>query len=292
MEIYHIIPLCNALVYTIAILCIKRATNDGVGPWRTTFFSNAVLFLASSVYWFFGDPIESWTLLWIPAAVGAAFFLGQLLGCLAIHKGDVSLLTPLLGTKTVMVALIVSVAFGQALTQAVWIGALLSAVAVFLMWTGSLSERRRLLPSIYLGLLCSLFYSLTDTLTQGFGGELGFPKLMASSAAFIMLYSLFLIPRFKSPIGSVSKRALTWMIVGAVFLAVQAHGMAYVLSTYGKATVVNVLYSSRGIWSVVLVWFVGHWFSNTERQLGKGIMVRRFAGSVLLIGAIFTVMNG
>jgi hypothetical protein len=46
------------------------------------------------------------------------------------------------------------------------------------------------------------------------------------------------------------------------------------------------LYNTRGIWSVVLVWVIGHWFSNTERSIGKRAMLRRLAGALILLAAV------
>lgn len=290
MEVYYIIPLANAVLYTLGTMCLKRSTNDGVGPWRTTFFCNFALFLVAQPFWFFGEPLESWTQLLMPFLISVTFFSGQLLGFLAIHKGDVSLVTPLMGTKPVFVALLVSVLLAETLTVSVWLGAVLSAVAIVLMRGQSPAEKRRVLPSIVLGLLCSLCYAMNDVLTQRFGAVLGFEKLVASTYSFCMLWSLSLFPLFKSPISLISRQAWGWLAGGSGLMAAQALAMAYVLSVYGRATAVNVLYSSRGIWSVVLVWFIGHWFSNRERALGTGVMGRRLAGSMLLLVAIIVVV--
>ncbi len=291
MQAYHILPLCAAFVYTLGALCLKRATNDGVGPWRTTFFSNLVLMVATLPYWFFGDPLEDWTLLWMPLVFGVAFFVGQLLTCLGIHKGEVSLLTPLMGTKTIFVAFVVSLGLSEALTFSVWLAAFLSAGAVLLMGLGSVSSRRRVMPTIYLGLGASFSFALADVAMQAFGPHLGFPKMVASGFVVVMLLSLLLLPLFKAPVNQISGKAWSWVLVGAALMAVQATGMAYVLSAYGKATVVNVVYSSRGIFSVALVWFVGHWFSNEERQQGGSVMARRLTGSLMLVVAILLAMG-
>ena len=77
-----------------------------------------------------------------------------------------------------------------------------------------------------------------------------------------------------------------WLAAGAALLGVQACGVAWGIVTLG-ATTTNVLYNSRGVWSVVLVWCVGHWFGNTERARGRSVMLRRLAGSLLLLSAIF-----
>lgn len=289
MEPYLWIPLVNALIYTLSALCIKRATTQGIGPWRTTFITNLALFAAASPLWFFGEPIDSISDLLIPLGVGIAFFLGQLLTCLGIHRGDVSLLTPLLGTKVVFVAVIVSVGLGESLSLSVWLGAVLSTVAILLMRGGGSADRRKVALTIYLGVSSALGFAAADSLMQAYGQEIGFHKMAAGTFTSVMLCSFGLIPFFKSNVSSISPQTWKWMGLGALLMTLQAGLMAFVLSTYGKATVVNVMYSSRGIWSVVLVWWIGHWFSNEEQSLGRGVLVRRLVGSALLVVAILTV---
>ena len=60
-------------------------------------------------------------------------------------------------------------------------------------------------------------------------------------------------------------------------------GIAFAIMTYGEATLVNILYTSRGIWTIALVWMVGHWFGNTEHTHGPKVMIRRLVGSGLIL---------
>jgi len=62
------------------------------------------------------------------------------------------------------------------------------------------------------------------------------------------------------------------------------------ISIYRQATSANVLYSSRGLWSVVAVWAIGHWFANREQHLGARVLVWRVLGALLLMAAIILVI--
>ncbi|MBC2604992.1 DMT family transporter [Pelagicoccus albus] len=291
MEPYHSIPIATGLIYTVATLCIKRATTNGVGPWRTTFVSNFVIFLVAFPFWFFGEPIEDFKTLFMPLVIGTGFFFGQVLTCLGIHKGDVSLLTPLLGMKTIMVAFMVSIGLGEDLRAEVWIGAVLSAVAVLLMSGSSKVERKRALMTIAFGLGTSFSFAACDTAMQAYGSTLGFHKITAGTFTVVMAYSFLLIPFFSGSVRGISGRTWTWLLAGTSLLALQAAMMSYVFSVFGKAAVVNVIYSARGIWSVILVWAIGHWFSNDERNLGRAVLGRRLIGATLLATAIVVVMR-
>jgi len=60
---------------------------------------------------------------------------------------------------------------------------------------------------------------------------------------------------------------------------------------FGDATAMNVVYSARGVWSVAAVWLIGHWFANTEAQLGGGVFRGRLAGALLMTSAIVLVVS-
>ena len=84
--------------------------------------------------------------------------------------------------------------------------------------------------------------------------------------------------------------ALPFVAAGAVLLAVQGVMFITSVSQYRQATSANVLYSSRGLWSVVAVWAIGHWFANREQHLGARVLVWRLVGAVLLMAAILIVV--
>jgi len=62
------------------------------------------------------------------------------------------------------------------------------------------------------------------------------------------------------------------------------------LALFAKATRINVVYSARGLWSVLAVWWVGHWFGNSERNQGSLVFRMRLLGAGLLLGAIVLVV--
>ena len=73
-------------------------------------------------------------------------------------------------------------------------------------------------------------------------------------------------------------------------MGAQAIAMVCGIALFGRATEINVVYSSRGLWSVLAVWWIGHWFQNQEQQLGRAILQRRLFGALLLMAAIVLVL--
>jgi len=48
-----------------------------------------------------------------------------------------------------------------------------------------------------------------------------------------------------------------------------------------------VVYGTRGLWSLALVWWAGRWFGNTERaEAGRRVILARLAGAALLLAAV------
>ena len=81
-----------------------------------------------------------------------------------------------------------------------------------------------------------------------------------------------------------------YLAAGATCFALQGLMFITSISLYRQATSANVLYSSRGLWSVVAVWGIGHWFANREQHLGARVLVWRLVGAILLMAAILMVL--
>jgi hypothetical protein len=103
----------------------------------------------------------------------------------------------------------------------------------------------------------------------------------------VALLSFSLIPLFSEPLSKMPRRSIAWAVSGGVVLSLQATGIAYCIAVYKEVTLTNILYNTRGVWSVVLVWIAGSWFSNTESAVGNRTMFRRLLGALLLLSAVF-----
>jgi hypothetical protein len=76
------------------------------------------------------------------------------------------------------------------------------------------------------------------------------------------------------------------LLLGSFFLGLQALLLVRTLGVYPDTTRINIVYNTRGLWSVLAVWLVGHWWGNTERHAGRAVLGWRFAGAGLMLGAI------
>jgi drug/metabolite transporter (DMT)-like permease len=281
-----LIPLISALGYAFAALMLKRATQGGAGPWRISFLTNWVQAAIFSLLWLVPTEHPA-TAAHISHAIisGIVFFVGQVFTFLALSRGDVSIATPVLGSKVVFVALFTVLLGAAAVTPAMWAAVILTALATALLGGGGTAKRDALFRSLLYGFSAAAAFALTDVLQLRWVKAWGFSHYAATMFLTVAVLSIGLVPFFRGSLRSLPAVTWRWGLAGGTVLTMQALGIAWSIITIG-ATTTNVLYNSRGVWSVVLVWTVGHWFGNAERSQGRAIMLRRLAGSTLLLAAI------
>jgi drug/metabolite transporter (DMT)-like permease len=282
-------PLASALLYVVGALLLRRAADLGVGFWRTTFVANVICAAAYSTLLVLGGTFQP-GLLWQPAAVAALFVVGSVLNFLSLDRGDVSLATPILGIKIILVAIFTAAILGQAGTPRLWVAAALSTLAIALLhWKRGVHHHHVTMTILAAGGSAACF-ALFDVLVQRWSPAWGVGRFPPTMLGFVALFSCGAIPQFPAPLSAVAGRAWPWLLAGSVVLAPQSVMFVSSVAAFGNATAANVMYSSRGLWSVALVWLIGHWFGNREQQLGGGILQWRLIGAALMLAAIVLVL--
>lgn len=289
-----LLPLGSSLGYAVAALFIKRAVDAGMGPWRMCFWSNFALwlvFLPTLHWWEPGWRLDPW---WPPFLAGCLFFCGQMLTMLSLTRGDVSIATPVLGTKVILVAVCLVVFAGEALGWRIWTAAGLSLAGIWLLQGGGAhADRARTLRTVLLAASSALAFSIADVLVQMWTRPIGFGLFVLVSSSVNLALSFALWPLFSAAPWSFPPRAARFVFAGSGLIALQAFALFVAIGMHGRAAEANILYSARGMWSVALVWAVGHWFGNTERaDAGAGRMGRRLAGAALIFSGIVLTLVG
>lgn len=283
-------PLGAAVLYVVAALLIKRSTDFGVGPWRTLFVSNVIGGIIFQALLPFGGPFPV-GLLWQPAIGAVLFLLAQLCNYLSLQRGDVSVATPVLGLKIVLVALFATLFGTQGVTPTLWAAAVLSSLGIALLNRTSGTHHHVGLTILY-SFLTATLYALFDVLMQKWLPEWGTGRFLPAVLAFVVLFSLGLIPFFHAPLREIPRPAWPWLLGGCLVISGQSLVFALSIALFRNAAATNVLYGTRGLWSVVAVWAVGHWFSNREQHLGAAILKWRLAGAALMLAAVVLVIIG
>jgi drug/metabolite transporter (DMT)-like permease len=287
---YLILPLISACLYALSALCIKRSIQLGMGPWRMTFLSNLLMFFLFGSMVVFNRGAWHFSPWWPPVLGGALFFLGQVFTFLSLTRGDVSIATPVLGSKVILVAFFLVLFLGESMDLSVWVAAFLATLGIVLLQWGSPREQRgKTGKTVLLAFVSAAAFALSDVVLQRWCPEIGFSHFFSASAATTLVLSLGLIPLFKAPLWEIPVGAARVVWGGLVLLSVQALGVATSIGIFQDAAGTNIVYASRGLWSVLLVWFVGHRFANQERTEGQGVMLGRMIGAVLILSAVVLI---
>lgn len=292
MPLYLLLPLASAIVYALGSILIKRALKEGVTmdqSFHLTNFAVGIMFLP--LFFLETSPID-WSLIWKPALMGLTFFVGTWLTFVGIKRGDVSMVTPIMGTKVVFVALGVVVLTREMPSFALWIAAILTAFGILIMGMADMKKGQYLVFTILITLLSAAVFGLCDVLVSWWSPSFGAPTFLATGSLVVGVISGLLWffqgrPNLKLP-----KSCGVWAWWGAFCVGLQAIGMGISLSFFDDATGINVVYASRGLWVIVLVVVFGVALGNSEhRDKGKAFLWR-VAGTVLLtVAVIIAVMD-
>jgi hypothetical protein len=195
-----------------------------------------------------------------------------------------------MGTKVILVALFSSVLRVGEVPLQWWLGAALSTAAIALLHAGGEARRRQVGRTVLLAFGSAASFSLGDVLMQKWVPAWGLANYFPPMFLIVALLSCGFVPFFHAPLTALSSTAWRWVGPGALLLAVNNAGVVLAIMLVGSATVVNIIYSARGLFSVVLVWLIGHWFTNDEKHLGGRVLRFRFVGAALMVAAIVLVL--
>lgn len=291
-RLHLFIPVACALFYVLGALAVKRAGDYGVGVWRTSFVANWAMFFVFVPWWFVQDgELRPWAHYWQPASTALLFLGGQVFIFLAISRGDISITTPVMGTKVIIVALFAALLRVGDVPWQWWVGAGLSAAAVALLHSGERhGSSRNVGPTVLLAMASAASFGLGDVLLQKWVPSWGTGSYFPPMFLLVGVYSFAFVPFFSAPLRALPAGAWRWIGPGALLMAVNNAGIVLTLGIWGDATAVNIVYSVRGLFSVALVWMIGHWFANTEQHLAPRVLRFRLLGAALMIGAIVLVL--
>lgn len=270
---------------------LKRSSDLGVGLWRTTFVANLIVAALFSFLWLLGGPPVERELLWQPGVIAMCLFVGQLSQFLALEKGDVSVAVPVFGLKVVLVAFLTPILIGEAVGAKLWIAAFLSVLGITCLNRKDADQPpRNLLITFIAGGIGAVAFAVFDVLVQKWGPSWGAGRLLPCIFWINAFLSFGLIFRFSAPLSKIPGKAWPWLVGGSALLGIQSITFVSTLAIFGRATNANIVYASRGLLSVALVWMVGHWFANAEQHLGPKVMRWRLIGALLMLSAIVLVV--
>jgi drug/metabolite transporter (DMT)-like permease len=286
------LPLLAAVLFAVGALFLKRSAEWSVDIWRTTFISNQATAVAFIPLVAFGGEVESWANIWQPLIVSVLFIVGQVTAFIAVTRGEVSVATPVLGVKVVLVALFSAVLTAKPLPADIWMASVIATSGIVLL---NISDRK----SAKGGVLLSAGFAFASAAAFGrfdvcvqmwaplWGTGIFLPLVFLGSA----ILSMGMLPLFEAPLRTIPGPARWWIGGGSVFIAAQSMAIVCTVSIWGQAAVANVVYSTRGLWGVVLVWLIGPLLGVHDKGLKGRAVAFRLVGACLLLTAIVILIR-
>ena len=276
----------------MAAICLKMALGRGMTTWAVMFYSNMVLALFFLPLLLGGT--SGWQLGAAPWALvaGGLFFVGQIGTFRSLQSGDVSIATPALAAKVVFVALLSLLVPGNRPDPDLWLAVILTMAGMVLLHRGPSRAVSRPLPTLTWALFAAFSFAAADVVVQTCAPAAGFTLFMPLMFGSVALYSLPLLwPHVIRPKRHIQATgARRWMTVGVVLLGLQAVGLGTAIGLFGDATGANVIYGSRGLWSLLLLALLARHLGMTASLFDRRTLILRVLGSILILVAVALVL--
>ncbi len=291
-----LLPLLASLLFVCGLLFVKRTFSHGVSPWTVTFLANQWAALVFSSLWLLGGTMQPASMLWQPAVIASLYILGQVFTFSAVQHGDVSIATPVFGIKVVLVAFLVTVLFQEELTSRIWVGTVLATMGIALVqWNPpshdptTESPRPSAVLTIVLAILAAGAFACFDVLVQNWAPAWGPGRLLPIVYWMVGVLSLGFLP-FVQTQKLRDRTILPMLLPGTLLIALQAVCLVFTLANFGDATRANVVYALRGMWGVLLAWYVAVKWGGNEATLPRKVMIVRVLGASLLTASVILVV--
>jgi uncharacterized membrane protein len=285
---FLIVPLFLGMLYSLSAIALKRAMVEGADIWRTILYSNlAIAVFMLPLLAFIRQPGEG-AAYHQPLLTGLALFAGFGLNILALQRGHVSVVAPLLGTKVLFVAAFTVLVVGVPVRTPLWLASLLVCLAMPMLRGGG-GTAAKFGEAVVYAMGSASAFALADVFFQAWARRWGVGLFIPMAFGLACLLTVGLRRWFASRSAPLPRAAWRWLAAACLLHGLQAFGMFLCVSLYrhpNAAAAVNIVYNSRGIWSVMLVWAAGSWFGNIEGRQGVGVMGRRLVGALMLLIAV------
>jgi len=279
------LPLLGAALHPLLGYCVQRGTSAGA---RLTVIVSVANLVTGLIFLLFLTPTGGWVLQgkdWWAIGNGVLFFVGQWFSTQSVRVGDLAVHSSALGMKVVVVGFFSMLVGLEASSINLVIGVVLAVIAVFLVSGGSSEGWRNHKVTVGLTLLACVFFGLNDFLTGWQSREIGPARWLTLMMASSGLISAGLLVKRRQQLCVILKdwKMARWVFGAGVLLGVQALVVNLAFSAYGKPTLSNVVYSSRGLMAVGFLYLIG-------RRSDPRFVRKQMAGAVLMMIALGVVL--
>jgi hypothetical protein len=266
-----------ALLYALGYLELKGSIHHGATSKRVNIFSNYAMAAWSMPLAFLAFILPThpnWPAAFAAIGAGVSLFIGRICTVKALAKADLSISAPLLGMKTVLVALFSILLLHAPVGWHLMTAAVLTVAALTLLQIGPDHNKHHRRAAVGWAMGASILFALVDVLTQGYARTSGIAFFQP--VMFVVLAAMTPLLGSTPPAPPVAKKRL---LIGGAVIGFQAPLVIMLIGLFGQATLINILYATRTIWSVA----VDAWKGEGN---AREYWIARLSGAMLLLAAI------
>lgn len=286
MPVYIILGLIAAFGYAFGSLFSKRALQEGCSPFLFTPVVATLQVIACLPFFFFDEAWPEPRYWYQPLITAICWHSGGILHARAQRVSDVSIIAPITGAKPVFVAFLLMILLGETVPISTWIAAVLVAVALVIVRTPNVTSSSSFLRSAGMAGIAMIAFGFSDVSIQHFAPRWGAFHYTAMIYAFGSLLGIGALPVLAPRYRALNRSGWKYLILTSLAYAIPGLCIGIAIGHYGHAAEVNVMYSSRVILTIVLVWTAGRLVGNMEHTGGHKIFIRRLLGAIVLMAAI------
>ncbi len=284
---YLLMPFFGAILFATSSLAYKKAFEQGARVSQVFLANNLCLVALFLPLLAFDEKPIPWIDLGQPLLAGSAFCAANLLNFKALQAGDVSLVTPLMGTKVLFVALLARLAFGESGGVTHIVAAAMTTAGIFLLGFTDNRAGRWVGAATAYALMSGFTFACCDILMQQWASSFGVLHFLPIMFGWVGLLSAGTAAFTGSITEAPWRRCWRWVGFAAIMMGFQALLIATSISFFRDATGINIVYSLRGLMGIGLVWILGRRVAHLERgSSAPGALWARVLGAVLILAAI------
>ncbi len=284
---YLVLPLLASLMYAFGSLYFKEAFQHGVNLIHAFVVTNWIMALVFVPLILVDAKAHDWATYLQPLFCALLFFGGHWFNFMALRRGDMSIVVPAMGTKSFFVALGATGLFGKAIAPGMWAAAVLTAVGIYILKRSDIGKLKRQSSAIGPAILSAACFGICDSAVESWAPAYGPWQFIGLVFLIVALASSTLLPLADRPLRLADRTGMKALTIGGGILALQGILVAISVVSFDNATGVNIVYSARGLWSVVLVWWLGHRFLFRENERGRNTLMFRLIGAGIMMIAVF-----
>ncbi|MBE6414829.1 MAG: hypothetical protein E7035_09830 [Verrucomicrobiaceae bacterium] len=285
-------PFIAAIFYCGSIILVKYASQSkklsGLSMLVMNNLLSGMVFIPAI---FFESKMPDVSIIWQPIIASIFCAIGNIATFTCAERGEVSLMTPLMGIKTLMVVIFAQAILDVDLPHAITISGIICCIAVFIMgYSNNTFRTKKLGITTALALTACVSYALCDVFIQKYAPNFTKNAMLSLTSVAMPLSIIPLLPRFFREVSACDKKTLFLGSSSAVLMIVEMYLMFISISGELGASLCNILYNTRGLISVLLIYFLGKYFVKLK-ELSNASAIQRCIGAILILIAVAIALN-